>query len=264
MMRLLPKKSLGQNFLKDQSVVNLIVNATKIDPDDTIIEVGPGMGILTEQILKKKPKVFSVIEKDERLIEILNQKFENKINIINEDMMKISYEKFVKKNTIIFGNLPYNISTQILTKWIKMKNLEKTCKKLVLMFQKEVADRIIAKFNTKSYGRLSIISNWKMKVDKITDIEPTSFYPIPKVRSSLLVFEPKKNFYPIKDSKNLEHVTNVFFNQRRKMIKKPLKFLFNNFEQISKKLSIELKLRPQNLDHQTYYKICEFYETSLN
>ena len=259
-MKLIPKKSLGQNFLTDQSVVNLIVDTAKIEPNDTIIEVGPGMGILTEKILRKEPKVFSVIEKDERLIEILNQKFENKINIINEDMLKISYEKFVKENTIIFGNLPYNISIQMLTRWIKMKNLDKTCKKLVLMFQKEVADRIIAKFNTKSYGRLSIISNWKMKVDKIKDIEPTSFNPMPKVRSTLLVLKPKKNFYPIKDPKNLEYVTNIFFNQRRKMIKKPLKFLFNNFEQISKKLSLDLKLRPQNLDFNTYFNLTKVYE----
>ena len=263
-MKIVPKKSLGQNFLVEDSIVNLIVETAKIDNEDFVIEVGPGRGILTEQILNKKPKIFTVIEKDERLIEILNKKYENRINIINEDMMKVSYEKLLRKNTIIFGNLPYNISTQILTKWIKMNNLHKTCKKLVLMFQKEVADRIIAKLNSKNYGRLSIISNWKMEVEKITDIEPKSFKPAPKVKSTLLVFVPKKNFYPIKDPKNLEHITNIFFNQRRKMIKKPLKILFNDYLEISKKLSIDLKLRPQNLDNITYYKICELYETSFN
>ena len=94
------------------------------------------------------------------------------------------------------------------------------------MFQKEVADRIIAETNTKNYGRLSILSNWKMKINKIIDIEPESFKPVPKVKSTLLVFTPKKNYYNLKDPKNLEHVTNIFFSQRRKMIKKPLKFLF--------------------------------------
>ncbi len=128
------------------------------------------------------------------------------------------------------------------------------------MFQKEVADRIIAETNTKNYGRLSILSNWRMKIDKIIDIEPGSFKPAPKVRSSLLVFTPKKRYYNLKDTKNLEHVTNIFFSQRRKMIKKPLKFLFKNHEEISNKLNLDLTLRPQNLNYLTYYKICEMYE----
>ena len=131
------------------------------------------------------------------------------------------------------------------------------------MFQKEVADRIIAETNTKNYGRLSILSNWRMKIDKIIDIEPGSFKPAPKVRSSLLVFTPKNRYYNLKDTKNLEHVTNIFFSQRRKMVKKPLKYLFNDFEKISKNLSIDLNLRPQNLDNLTYYKICELYELEL-
>ena len=131
------------------------------------------------------------------------------------------------------------------------------------MFQKEVADRIIAKTNTKNYGRLSILSNWRMKIDKIFDIEPESFNPAPKVRSTLLVLVPKNKFYNFKDPKNLEHVTNIFFSQRRKMIKKPLKILFKNYEEISKKLNLDLNLRPQNLDHITYYKICELYEASI-
>ena len=131
------------------------------------------------------------------------------------------------------------------------------------MFQKEVADRIIAKDNSKNYGRLSIISNWKMNVKKIMDIDPKSFKPIPKVKSSILTFEPKKNYYKIQDGKNLEHITNVFFNQRRKMIKKPMKVLFKDFEEISKELSLDLNLRPQNLSNLTYYKICSMYEKSI-
>ena len=101
---------------------------------------------------------------------------------------------------------------------------------------------------------------WKLKIEKITDIEPESFNPSPKVRSSLLAFVPKKKYHILKDPKNLEHVTNIFFSQRRKMIKKPLKFLFKNFDKISEELSIDLNVRPQNLDHKTYYKICELYE----
>ena len=262
-MKILPKKSLGQNFLVDNKVLNQIVDLGEIKSNDIVIEVGPGTGNLTEKILQKKPKKLTVIEKDINLSLFLKKKFSNDLEIINDDILNYNQGIYHNKKVIIFGNLPYNISTQILTKLIKINSLEKFCKKLILMFQKEVADRIIAETNTKNYGRLSIISNWKMKIEKVIDIEPRSFSPSPKVKSTLLVFIPKKKYHTLKDPKNLEHITNIFFSQRRKMIKKPLKFLFSNFEEISKKLSIDLKLRPQNLDHKTYYKICELYELEL-
>ena len=262
-MILKPKKSLGQNFLTDEKIINLIVEIGNINKKDQVIEVGPGTGSLTEKILQKTPKELTVIEKDERLVNVLSRKFGNDIKIVNEDMMNISYEYLDKSNLIIFGNLPYNISTQILAKWIRIKNLDHFCKKFILMFQKEVADRIIAETNTKNYGRLSILSNWKMKIKKIIDIEPESFKPSPKVKSTLLVFTPKKKFYNLKNTKNLEHVTNIFFSQRRKMIRKPFKFLFNNYEEISNKLNLDLTLRPQNLNNLTYYKICEMYEALI-
>ncbi len=263
-MSFFKKKSLGQNFLTNEKILDLIVKTGNINHKNEIIEVGPGNGALTKKIIKKKPKNYIAIEKDDRLVNILNEKYGNEVKIIHEDMLKFSYENYLKENLLIFGNLPYNISTQILAKWIKIKNLDRYCKKLVLMFQKEVADRIIAEANTKNYGRLSILSNWKMKICKLIDIDPDSFSPPPKVKSSLLVFTPKRSFYKIKDPKNLEHVTNIFFSNRRKMIKKPLKFLFDNFEEVSKELSIDLELRPQNLDNLTYYKICELYEATLN
>ncbi len=131
------------------------------------------------------------------------------------------------------------------------------------MFQKEVADRILAECNSKNYGRLSIISSWKMNIIKITDINPGNFSPPPKVKSSLLLFEPKNNHFKINNPKNLEHITNIFFSQRRKMIKKPLKFLFKNFKKVSEDLSLDLNLRPQNLTNITYYKICNYYEKLL-
>ena len=262
-MKILPKKSLGQNFLIDENILNIITELGNINNEDLVLEVGPGTGNLTQKILEKKPKNFTVIEKDKKLVDFLKKKFNKKIDIINEDMLKFSYEKNLNKRIIVFGNLPYNISTQILSKWIKIKKLEYFYKKFILMFQKEVADRIIAKDNSKNYGRLSIISNWKMNVKKIMDIDPKSFRPIPKVKSSILTFEPKKNYYKIQDGKNLEHITNVFFNQRRKMIKKPMKVLFKDFEEISKELSLDLNLRPQNLSNLTYYKICSMYEKSI-
>ena len=262
-MKFTQKKSLGQNFLIDQNILNNIADIGKVGHEDLVIEVGPGSGALTNKILERKPKNLIVIEKDKQLSNFLLKKFKEKIKIINEDMLNISYENFKGKNHIIFGNLPYNISTQILAKWIKIKNINIFCKKFVLMFQKEVADRIIAKTNTKNYGRLSILSNWRMKIEKIFDIEPESFNPAPKVRSTLLVLVPKNNFYNLKDPKNLEYITNIFFSQRRKMIKKPLKILFKNYEEVSKELNLDLDLRPQNLDSITYYKICELYEASI-
>jgi 16S rRNA (adenine1518-N6/adenine1519-N6)-dimethyltransferase len=128
------------------------------------------------------------------------------------------------------------------------------------MFQKEVADRITSKFNTSTYGRLSILTNWKLKVEKICDIKPVSFSPKPKVDSSLLLFTPKNKIFKIEDPKNLEKVTRVFFNHRRKMLKKPFNQLFNGDQKILDKLKIDLNLRPQNLDFETYYQLTSEYE----
>ena len=252
------KKSLGQNFLIDNNILEKIVTCTNIE-NKTVLEVGPGTGNLTNFILKKKPKELFVIEKDYELVENLKDKFKNRLNIINEDILNIDETSLFKNKVIVFGNLPYNISTEILSKWIiNLKdNFWFEC--LVLMFQKEVADRIIAEFNTSNYGRLSIICNWKLNIKKICDIKPEAFSPKPKIDSSLLFFYPKKNFVKINDPNNLEKVTRIFFNQRRKMLKKPFNQLFNGNEKISNKLNIDLNLRPQNLNLDTYYKlVCEY------
>jgi len=259
-MKILPKKSLGQNFLIDEKILNKIAELGEIGLNDKVIEVGPGTGNLTKKIIQYKPKQLTIVEKDKRLYKFLKNKFHNKIKIINEDILNCSIVNSGNENIIIYGNLPYNISTQILVNWIRINDLKNFCKRFVLMFQKEVADRIIANDNSNKYGRLSILSSWKMNIKKIMDINPDSFYPSPKIKSSVLVFEPKKIYYNLKNPKNLEYITNVFFNQRRKMIKKPLKILFKNFEDVSKSLSLNLNLRPQNLSKLSYYKICSYYE----
>ena len=254
-----PKKSLGQNFLIDKNILEKISNITKIE-DKIVLEIGPGTGNLTSYILKKKPKKFCVIEKDEQLVTNLREKFNNQISIINNDVLKINEVNLFREKVTVFGNLPYNISTEILGKWIKnlKNNFWFDC--LVFMFQKEVADRIIAEFNTRNYGRLSIICNWKLNIEKICDIKPEAFKPKPKIYSSLLFFHPKKNFIKLKDPNNLEKVTRVFFNQRRKMIKKPFNQLFNGNKKILDKLKINLNLRPQNLSLETYCKLASEYE----
>ena len=253
------KKSLGQNFLHDKKVLKLISECADIR-DKEILEIGPGTGNLTSEILNKKPKKFFIVEKDKNLMVLLKKKFNEKVFYINEDVLNISEKNLTKNKLIVFGNLPYNISTEILTKWIINLDKDFWFEKLVLMFQKEVADRIISGHNSSEYGRLSIISNWKLNIKKIVDIKPTSFTPIPKVDSTLLVFEPKKNFFKLKKAQSLEKITKIFFNQRRKKIKKPMKMIFNNSENIADKLNIDLNLRPQNLNLETYYKIAEEFE----
>ena len=257
-----PKKSLGQNFLIDQNVINKIVNIVNIK-DKNILEIGPGTGNLTLEILKRKPKKIILIEKDNNLVDLLQNKFDRSVKIINEDVLKINENLLHDQVLTVFGNLPYNISTEILSKWIlnlSQKKIWFNC--LVLMFQKEVADRIISKFNTKDYGRLSILANWRLKIKKIFDIQPSCFQPKPKIQSSVLYFEPRKNFLTFKNPKNLEKITRVFFMHRRKMIKKPYYQLFNNNGNIASQIGINLNLRPQNLDFDTYYELTKQYEHS--
>ena len=263
-MKIAPKKSLGQNFLIDKSVIERICNSGSITENNNILEIGPGTGNLTEFILQRKPKKFHVIEKDERLIKNLKERFDKKLTIINHDILDYDLKLLSDKDLVIFGNLPYNISSQILANFINYSYSEFSYKKLVLMFQKEVADRILAKDNSRNYGRLSIFSSWKLNIKKIMDINPSSFYPKPKVMSSLLIFEPKINFIKFKNSKNLEHITNVFFNQRRKMIKKPLNILFKDPKKVVDELRLDINLRPQNLKKDTFYKICLIYEKLIN
>ena len=253
------KKSLGQNFLIDDKVLNQIVNCVAIE-NKAILEIGPGTGNLTKYILNKKPKIFTVIEKDNHLTNKLKEQFKENLNIINNDILNIDERSLFKEKVIVFGNLPYNISTEILSKWIINLNNDFWFENLVLMFQKEVADRIIANYNNSDYGRLSILANWKLIIKKICDIKPTSFSPKPKIDSSLLFFSPRKDFYKINDPKNLEKITRVFFSNRRKMIKKPFNQIFNGDLRILEKLNIDLNLRPQNLNFETYYKLAEEYE----
>ena len=257
------KKSLGQNFLIDQNSINRILEIVEIK-DKYILEIGPGTGNLTKNILKKNPKEIIVIEKDNMLAELLNKEIGKQIQIINEDILKVDENNLHNNKLTVFGNLPYNISTEILCKWIlNINNNKFWFDNLVLMFQKEVADRIIADFNTKNYGRLTILSKWKLNVKKIFDIKPNSFFPKPKVDSSVLLLQPKLNFYPLKNSKNLEKLTRIFFMHRRKMLKKPFNQIFNGNSKIAKKFSIDLNLRPQNLNFETYYKLVEEYENSI-
>jgi 16S rRNA (adenine1518-N6/adenine1519-N6)-dimethyltransferase len=253
------KKSLGQNFLIDKNIIDKIINTVSIAGNE-ILEVGPGTGNLTNQILKNNPSKIYLVEKDTFLAKNLGEIIDERVKIFNEDILEFDEYSLSNKKIIVFGNLPYNISTEILSRWIM--NLKKNYwfSDLILMFQKEVADRIIAKSNTSAYGRLSILANWRLNINKICDISPESFSPKPKIQSSLIHFTPKKKFAEIEDPLNLEKITRIFFSHRRKMLKKPFNQIFNGNNDLLKKLNIGLNLRPQNLDFDTYYKLTIEYE----
>ena len=252
-----PKKSLGQNFLIDKNIINKITSLKNIK-NRNILEIGPGRGALTEKILEKNPKSLILIEKDYKLYEVLKKKYKNnnKVTLFNSDILKIDLEKIIDIKSIVFGNLPYNISSQILVKLIKFKNWPPKFTDLIFMFQKEVAEKIIG----KSFGRLTVITNYRLKLSNKFNVSPNCFYPKPKITSSVLHLTPiKKEINKIKNLDNLEMITNIFFSNRRKMIKK-------NYKKILGKKEIKnlnLKLRPSDLKSEIYYKITELYEEKL-
>ncbi len=256
------KKSLGQNFLVDKNIINKIASIENIK-NKSIFEIGPGSGNLTESIISKKPKRIDIIEKDQRFCEILKERFKliKELKIINKDILKYDLSNYKFNDAVVFGNLPYNISTQILSKFISILYWPPFYSRIIFMFQKEVAERILAKENTKQYGRISILTNLKLDLINQFDISRKCFFPEPKVDSKIIVFKPKiKINYKISNIRSLETVTHTFFSGKRKMINKAFSKLFCNHLEIAKKLKINLNLRPSELTCSDYYRITELYE----
>ena len=257
-----PKKSLGQNFLIDQNIIDKIINLAEIK-NNNIVEIGPGTGNLTEKIIEKEPNNLVLIEKDKVLAENLKKRFllKKKINIFTNDILEFNLEENLKKNSIILGNLPYNISSQILVKLIKFKIWLPNYKKLILMFQKEVADKILSKHSTANYGRLTVLTNCRLEIVDNFNVSRNCFYPKPKVESTVLVFKPLVNDdFKVKDIKNLEHVTHIFFSNKRKMINKAFNKIFKEPTKIALQNGIDLKWRPSQLSEKMYYKITSCLE----
>ena len=227
------------------------------------MEIGPGYGNLTKKIASRKPKRVLAIEKDEKLASFLKKEFKDykNIKIINEDILDIIEKYNYENNIIVIGNLPYNVSTKILASLIMLKKWPPWYDILILMFQKEVADRIIAKTQTKEFSRLTVLSNWRLEIKKHFNVSKNSFFPKPKINSTVLSFRPKKvNAYNLKNPKNLEKVTRILFSNRRKMINKNFTKLFKEKISMINNLDINLNKRPEELSNETFYKIATQYE----
>jgi 16S rRNA (adenine1518-N6/adenine1519-N6)-dimethyltransferase len=256
------KKSLGQNLLIDKNILKKITSLTSFKNKE-IIEIGAGTGNLSSEILKLFPKKLTCIEKDKNFTKNLKIFFKNEknISIINDDILKINLKKLMSNETIVIGNLPYNISTQILIKFLKLNPWPPKFIKMIFMFQKEVGEKIIANFGSKEYSRLSIITKSRLRILNYFYVSKNCFIPKPKVDSIVIEFEPiVRKDLNFKSIESLEYITNVFFSNRRKMINKTFKKLKIYNDKFLQNNSIDLALRPEKLSENLYYKITEYYE----
>ena len=252
-------KSLGQNFLFDLNLTDKIVKYSEpICP--TVIEIGPGPGGLTRSILKRKPNVLYTIDKDkqsEKMLFDVKKVYKDRLIIITDDALHYPIWELGTSPRQVIANLPYNKGTKMLISLLKhIKHFDL----LTLMFQKEVADRIVALPGSKNYGRLSILTNWLTKSKKLFDIPSDAFIPRPKVTSSVIQLKPlEKPLYNV-SFESIEKITHMAFSQRRKMIKTSLKSI--NGEIMLKELNILPNLRPENLSIIDFCKIAKNYMKS--
>ncbi len=240
----------------DSKIVESILQNEKIE-NQNILEVGTGGLILTNEIIKKKPKKFVGIEIDQDLKKIyLEKKILDKI--LFYDALKFDEKKFFNEKFNIISNLPFNISSELVIKWCKLQNQYNCIKNMILMFQEELGERIIAKKNTKKYGRLTILANAFFNISKKLYVSKKKFNPEPKVNAIVLKFEARKiNKIDKDDYKKLEQLTTFFFNERRKKNKKKIEKIFNTNQIKENNLVKYFNLRPENLDKDFYYTYCK-------
>ncbi len=248
---LITKKKFGQNFLTSENILDKIVAVAGNIENKNILEIGPGPGGLTTSILKQKPKKLISVEIDNDLFEILKVEFDkyNNFEVINEDALKINESEYFNNNINVIANLPYNVGTNLLLKWLNNIQLFES---FTLLLQKEVVERIVAKPCTKDYGRLSIITQALCDAKKMFDIKPESFIPPPKVMSSVVYIKPKQNIENI-NIKKLGIITQTLFSQRRKKIKSAINLLLKqNFISSNSIINIDLDKRAEELSVDEY------------
>ncbi len=253
------RKRFGQNFLQDARVIQNIVNAINPKKDDLILEIGPGLGALTEPVSDRVDKL-NCIELDRDLAERLRETpfLNQKLNIFEEDALKFDFRTIAsKENKIrIFGNLPYNISSPLLLHLFSQSDV---ISDMHFMLQKEVVERLAAAPDSKDYGRLSVITQYYCRVMPIMEVSPRAFRPAPKVTSAVVRLIPHaEKKHEVKNVKNLEKVLQVAFNQRRKTIHNSLSSLFSDEE--LDKAGVSPTLRAENLSLENYCTLADLLE----
>ena len=220
-----PRKSLGQNFLLDLNITNRIARIGGDLTQNNIVEIGPGPGGLTRALLDNRAKQVTTVERDPRCAAAIHELavyYPNKLKVVEGDALKIRIQDIAEPPIQIIANLPYNIATPLLLSWLR--NLDGITH-LVLMFQREVADRLAAKPRTKAYGRLSVITQWLCEVRPVFNLPKIAFIPPPKVISTVIELRPRPNPLAEAQFESLEAVTAAAFGQRRKMLRASLKSL---------------------------------------
>ena len=254
---LLAKKALGQNFLLDSNITDKIVRLSlekqglKDYAESDVFEVGPGPGGLTRAVMSANPRRFTVVEMDERCLDIMEdirRLAPEKMEIINGDALKIDFSMEGQSPRHVISNLPYNISVPLLVGWLQKISQYRS---LTLMFQKEVAERIMAPIKTKDYGRISILSQLQCRIEKLMDLSPDCFVPAPKVWSSVLLFRPLDKVLSAEQINRIEKLTQVCFAQRRKMVRQSLKG-YTKLEFAAEKAGILLTQRPEEITPQQF------------
>ncbi|MDA9034476.1 16S rRNA (adenine(1518)-N(6)/adenine(1519)-N(6))-dimethyltransferase RsmA [Hyphomicrobiales bacterium] len=254
------KKRFGQNFLHDKNIIRQIVRASKPE-NKNIIEVGPGPGLLTKILLESGTKSILAIEKDESFLPILNNlKKESltKFDFLIADILRVDLDNLIEGNYSVVSNLPYNISVPFIISLVEQEQPVKW-ESLTLTVQKEVADRMLADINSKQYGRLSVLIQWRSFIEKICDIKPTCFIPEPKVMSTVIRIRPK-NYIKKPSIESFQKVVSAAFGFRRKTLKRSLGQLGIDGESLAIKAGINPKLRAQNLTVDNFCDLAKIYE----
>ena len=254
-MKHIAKKKFGQNFLKDTSIINAIIQSINPVPDDLLIEIGPGLGALTKPLLEKTNRLLA-IELDRDIVSWMENEYSKKnITVFNEDILNFNFDQFDQKVRIV-GNLPYNISTPILFKCIdNITNI----KDLHFMLQKEVVDRMIAVPSSSEYGRLSVMLQYYFVMEHLVHVPKESFDPEPKVESSFVRLIPYKHYpFVANNIEQFGRIVKEAFSQRQKTIRNTLKSFIseNDFE----KIGINPQLRAENLSVSDFVKISNYLD----
>ena len=244
------RKTLGQNFLLDLNLTRRIARAAGPFKDETIVEIGPGPGGLTRALLMEGAKKVIVIERDERTLPALEEiadHYPDKLDIINGDALETDISALTDGQIKIVANLPYNIATPLLVSWLTPDQWPPKWLSLTLMFQKEVAERIVAKAGSAAFGRLAILSQYRANAQKLFDVSRQAFTPPPKVTSSIVQIVPGPQPDMRFASRDLEAVTKAAFGQRRKMLRSSLKPIASQIPDFFEKASIDETKRAEQL-----------------